>query len=90
MAQRQRTRSPAYRARRAARKALKVSTESSHLASAHHSVQQAGSVATVDDGRAGQEPYSTSGPEATALQGTSKFEGYDAEGLAIYSNVDLS
>lgn len=84
MSKRQRVRSATYRARRTARKVL---AESSRLASVHRSVQQPGSAATVIDGGV---TAPASGPEATALQGTSKFEGYDAEGLAIYSNVDLS
>ena len=100
MAQRQRTRSPAYRARRtlrqAARKARRfLATESSQVAAVVPLDQHPGSAATVTDGGDITDGIvATSGPEATALQGTSsftaKFEGHNAEGLAIYSNVDLS
>lgn len=45
--------------------------ESSRAAQVVPADQRSSCAATVHDGRVGQEPYATSGPEATALQGTS-------------------
>ena len=64
MAQRQRTRSPAYRARRTARKLAKAQNQ------------------LMDNAALTNSPSIQPQP--------AKFEGHDAEGLAIYSNVDLS